>query len=218
MPEIIYVLTNEAMPGIVKIGRTSGNVQERMRSLFSTSLPLPFECAYAAEVGDSALVERTLHALFSDHRISPNREFFRLTSEKVIIALRLAQHTDVTPSTGVYESPEQEQAVVLARERRGRINLAAIGIMPGTVLTCSRDENVTATVLDDSRVNFDGESMSLSGAALKAVQALGYQWRAVSGSDVWMFDGETLDERRQKIEESAAGASDTEHGVVRPRK
>jgi T5orf172 domain len=206
MPEIVYVLTNEAMPGIVKIGRTAGNVQERMRSLFSTSLPLPFECAYAAEVADSAFVERTLHALFSDHRISPNREFFRLTSEKVIIALRLAQHRDVTPSTGVYESPEQEQAVERARERRGRINLATIGINPGTVLICSRDENVTATVLDESQVMFDGERMSLSGAALKAVRALGYQWRAVSGSDVWMFEGETLDERRRRIEDERFGA------------
>jgi len=206
MPEIVYVLTNEAMPGIVKIGRTSGNVQERMRSLFSTSLPLPFECAYAAEVADSTFVERTLHALFSDHRISPNREFFRLTPEKVIIALRLAQHRDVTPSTGVFESPEQEQAVERARERRGRINLATIGIAQGTVLTCSRDENMTATVLDDSQVMFDGERMSLSGAALKAVRALGYQWRAVSGSDVWMFEGETLDERRRRIEDERFGA------------
>lgn len=212
MTEIVYVLTNEAMPGIVKIGRTSGGVQERMRSLFSTSLPLPFECAYAAEVSDATFVERTLHALFSDHRVSPNREFFRLTSEKVIIALRLAPHTDVTPSTGIFESPEQEQAVERARERRGRINLATIGVVPGAVLTCSRDENVTATVVDDSRVLFGGEEMSLSGAALKAVRALGYQWRAVSGSDVWMFDGETLDERRRRIEEERFG-SDTETGV-----
>lgn len=205
MAEIVYVLTNEAMPGIVKIGHTSGGVQERMRSLFSTSLPLPFECAYAAEVVDAMLVERTLHALFSDHRVSPNREFFRLTSEKVIIALRLAPHTDVTPSTGVYESPEQKQAVERARERRGRINLRAIGVTPGAVLTFSRNENLTATVIDDSRVAFDGESMSLSGAALKALRGLGYQWRTVNGSDVWMFDGETLDERRRRIEDERFG-------------
>ncbi|TAG00731.1 MAG: GIY-YIG nuclease family protein [Burkholderiales bacterium] len=206
MPEIVYVLTNEAMPGIVKIGRTLGNVQERMRSLFSTSLPLPFECAYAAEVDDSAFVERTLHALFSDHRISPNREFFRLTSEKVIIALRLAKHRDVTPSNGVFESPEQEQAVERARERRGRINLVNIGVGPGTVLTCSRDETVTAIVVDESRVEFKGERMSLSGAALLAIRNLGYQWRAVSGSDVWMVDGETLDERRRRLDDERLGA------------
>ena len=58
MSEIVYVLTNEAMPGIVKIGRTTDGVQSRMRSLFNTNLPLPFECAYAAEGADAVVVER----------------------------------------------------------------------------------------------------------------------------------------------------------------
>jgi hypothetical protein len=77
--------------------------------------------------------------------------------------------------------------------------------------SCSRDETVTATVIDDARAMFAGEVMSLSGAALKAVRALGYQWRAVSGLDVWIFDGETLDERRRIEAESCGGG--VERGV-----
>jgi hypothetical protein len=38
---------------------------------------LPFQCFYAAEVGNSALVEGKLHRIFSDKRIRSNREFFR---------------------------------------------------------------------------------------------------------------------------------------------
>jgi hypothetical protein len=47
MPEIVYVLTNEAM---VKIGRTTTSVEQRIKELDNTSLPLPFQCFYAAEV------------------------------------------------------------------------------------------------------------------------------------------------------------------------
>ena len=47
--EIIYVLTNSAMEGYVKIGRTT-NLDQRLSSLDNTSVPLPFECVFAIEV------------------------------------------------------------------------------------------------------------------------------------------------------------------------
>ena len=53
MSEIVYILTNEAMPDMVKIGITSTTVEERMKSLQSTGVPLPFTCYYAAEVEDA---------------------------------------------------------------------------------------------------------------------------------------------------------------------
>jgi hypothetical protein len=53
MPNIVYVLTNEAMPGLVKIGRTTDGVEARISQLsVATGVPLPFECYYAAEVPD----------------------------------------------------------------------------------------------------------------------------------------------------------------------
>ena len=59
MPEgIIYVLTNEAMPGYVKVGKTSTSVAQRIRELDSTSLPFPFECYYAARVVDMDEAEK----------------------------------------------------------------------------------------------------------------------------------------------------------------
>src|SRR4051812_26836417 len=77
MPDIVYVLTNEAMPGLVKIGLTTDSVEARLTTLSSaTGVPLPFECYFAAEVGDSVRVERILHQLFAESRINPRREFF----------------------------------------------------------------------------------------------------------------------------------------------
>ena len=53
MKGIIYLLTNPAMPGIVKIGKTTQeDVKVRMQQLYQTGVPLPFECVYAATVNN----------------------------------------------------------------------------------------------------------------------------------------------------------------------
>ena len=42
---LVYVLTNSAMPGLVKIGMTTrDSVDTRMKELYSTGVPVPFEC------------------------------------------------------------------------------------------------------------------------------------------------------------------------------
>ena len=51
MPNIVYVLTNPTMSGIVKIGMTNADdVQFRMNQLYSTGVPLPFECVIARQI------------------------------------------------------------------------------------------------------------------------------------------------------------------------
>jgi hypothetical protein len=42
--------------------------------------------------------------------------------------------------------------------------------------------------------------MSLSAAALKILNAMGYKTPAASGTEYWMFEGELLDERRRRVE------------------
>lgn len=43
--EIVYVLRNEAMPNLIKIGITQRkDLQTRMSELYSTGVPFPFEC------------------------------------------------------------------------------------------------------------------------------------------------------------------------------
>ena len=55
-------------------------------------------------------------------------------------------------------------------------------------------------MIPGSKVSYKGEPYSLSGAALKALQEMGYKSTSVSGSDYWMFEGELLDERRIRLE------------------
>lgn len=200
MPNIIYVLVNEAMPGLVKIGLTTDSVESRIGQLSANSgVPLPFECYFAAEVKDCAKIEKILHQIFSEGRINPRREFFKIDPEKVVLAISIGDFKEITP--GVAQIDLEEQAALeKAKSRRPRLKLDALGIKAGDVLVLSRGENITATVVDDGKVNFQGEVMSLSAAALKALRGLGYSMPTASGPGYWMFDGELLDERRRNME------------------
>jgi len=201
MPNIIYVLTNEAMHGLVKIGLTQ-NLEQRMRELSSPSgVPLPFECHYAAEVPEHVKVESLLHQLFSEHRVNPKREFFRIQPEKAVLALKIGGFRDVTPGEDGAEDEIEKAAVEKVRARRERISLSSIGIKPGHVLTFSRDPNRIVEVLPDNKVRMNEQELTLSRAAIIALQEMGYKTTHASGSQYWLFDGESLDERRQRLEE-----------------
>lgn len=87
---IVYVLTNPAMEGLVKIGKTSRSALEnRMGELYSTGVPFPFNCELAVEVDDDTTVENALHKAFDKYRVNPRREFFEVDPEhiKPLIAL-----------------------------------------------------------------------------------------------------------------------------------
>jgi hypothetical protein len=204
MSEIVYVLINEAMEGLVKIGRTTTSVEQRIRELDNTSTPLPFQCFYAAEVANSAVVEGKLHRIFADKRIRNNREFFRVDANQVREAVQLAEIKEVTPRTDIVVDAEDVQALrkaVATEERRSRLRFTDLKIPIGSTLTFAKDKNVTSQVVADGKINFEGAVMSPSAAALIVVRRLGYEWAAVSGSDYWEFDGETLTARRLRLED-----------------
>jgi hypothetical protein len=200
MADIIYVLINEAMPGYVKIGRTSDDVKVRIAQLSQpTSVPLPFECYFAVEVPSGVTVEKTLHALFSEQRPNPKREFFKIAPEKVVLALQIGNFKEVTPETSMVDA-EDQKALNTAKSKKSNIKLEAISIHIGEKLYFSRDESVIATVIENNKVEFNGEDLSLSAAALKILKSMGYKTPTASGSDYWMYEGELLSERRTRLE------------------
>lgn len=195
MNEIIYILINEAMPGYVKIGRTT-NLEQRIRSLDTTSVPLPFECFYACTVKDADFVEKQLHDAFLDHRVRSSREFFEISPERVASALKIAEIENVTPGRDYVESQEDQQALNQARTRRAVFNFEMAKIPVGAELTYINDENIHAKVVDKRLIEFNGEITSPSASAQ---QLLGYDYQ-VQGTVYWMYEGETLDERRRRLE------------------
>ena len=195
MNDIIYILINEAMPGYVKIGKTN-NLEQRIRSLDTTGVPLPFECFYACKVKDAAFVERQLLDAFTDHRVRSSREFFEIAPERAVAILKLVQIKNVTPKKDFVESQEDQQALNQARARRAIFNFKMVDIPVGAELVFSRDENIKAKVIDNRSIEYNGKITSLSDSAH---EILGYDSR-VSGTLYWMYEGETLDERRRRFE------------------
>lgn len=83
----VYILTNPAMPGLVKIGKTSRTVEERLRELNSTGVPMPFEIAYSRKVEHMDSAARDMHEHFDLCRVSDGGEFFRLAIPSAVTRL-----------------------------------------------------------------------------------------------------------------------------------
>lgn len=158
---------------------------------------------FAAEVENVTFIERQLHDAFGDHRVRSNREFFRLTPERAVAALMIASHRDVTPGKDFVESAEDQRALDKARERRANFNFTLVNIPIGASLTFTRNPDITCAVIDNRRVSFQNETMSLSLAADRALRQMGIEWKAVQGPLYWEYDGETLDEIRTRIEDES---------------
>ena len=95
-PGWLYLLTNPAMPGLVKIGMTTRSPEERALELASTGVPMPFHVAAAWAVDDVRAAERDAHATLARYRVSDQREWFRLTVPEAMRAL--GRSTQAKPS------------------------------------------------------------------------------------------------------------------------
>lgn len=184
------------MPGIVKIGMTTReNPQVRMNELYTTGVPLPFECAIAVKVEDERAdeLEKVLHKAFSPNRLNPSREFFEIELSQVEAIMRTWSDEDVTPQVNkeTENLPPEDRAAVTEykRTRRPNLNFKEMGIREKSKLTSTitREE---AIVKSPITVLFRGEEMSLTEATTKARQG-----KAPSApTRYWEFDGRSLGE------------------------
>ena len=200
MSNIVYVLTNPSIPDIVKIGMTT-DLTTRMRSLYNSSVPVPFECYFACTVNDMSFVEKQLHDGFDDFRVNPKREFFRIDPERVVSILKMVMIEDVTPKEDIVEDEIDQRSLDKEKKVRGRFNFDMIGVPVGSILTFVKDPTITSTVVDKHKIKFEDEIHSLSSSTLKIVHRMGYTWKQVSGPTYWMYEGETLTERRSRMEQ-----------------
>ena len=160
-----------------------------------TGVPLPFEIYYACEVENARADERWLHSIFSDRRVRNSREFFKMDPERVVIALKRIQKVDITP--GISTGTEEEQKEIEEKKNvRSRFDFQTYEIPVGSEIYFSRDESVKARVLPNNVIELNGGETSLSKSSK---ELLGYK-KPVAGTLYWMFEDETLDERRRRMD------------------
>ena len=191
--QIVYVLTNEAMPNLVKIGKTTrSDVKTRMNELYSSGVPFQFECAYAVEVADCSTVEKALHVAFNPNRVNPKREFFSIDPEQAIAILKLLGTKDVTPmlnnDLNSNVSPTELEAVKQAKKKRPNINYFEMGLDKGTVMTFTNDSEITVIIASEKKVIYNEEEMSLT-RVTKELLELDY---AVQPTKYWLVNGKNL--------------------------
>ena len=193
---IVYVLTNPAMPGLVKIGMTSRlDIDARMKELYSTGVPVPFECAYACEVksSDCAKIEKALHKAFEPNRINANREFFSIKSEQAIAILELFNRIDVTEEVAAeiendLTLEDKEANERIKSGRRPPLNFKEMGIPEGAILSFMNNQDVKVSVIAEKKVSYNGETTSLT-AITKQLLGLDY---AVQPIKYWLYEGKNL--------------------------
>ena len=195
---IVYILTNPAMPDLIKIGRTEGTIEDRVRQLNSVpGVPLPFEVFFAAVVEDAIGWERALHEAFDDRRLNPRREFFRLSPDKPLAILKMAHIHIVTPSHDIAESREELEALDRERRRETNFTFNGLPIPHSAKLQSVFDDAIECEIVGDRDVRFRGEIHSLSSSALIVAREKGYEWRSIRGPAYWKYEGRTLLEVRE---------------------
>lgn len=167
---IVYVLTNQYMEGLVKIGKTSRkDLSVRMNELYTTGVPVPFDCAYACHVPLSQMdkLEKTLHTAFDPYRVNANREFFQINPEQVKVILKFIEGVQ-DATNEVIESIEKgldaqdKIAAVKARSRRPSLHFINMGMQEGDTLVFTQDPNICVTIIAPRRVLFEGQVYSLT--------------------------------------------------------
>ncbi len=210
---VIYILTNPSFPDYVKIGFAK-DLEKRMAQLNrSEAIPYAFR-AYAVYEVNSALTDTVLHQLID--RLDPSlrsietfdgrerrREFYAMKAEDAYALLECIAKISGTQDRLKKMTPEgheildEETAAEVAREaRRGPFKFSEVGIPFGEKIQFINDTAQEAIVLDDRHVTYKGVTSSLSALAQQLLESE-YQ---VQGPAFFLYEGEKLSDRRDRIE------------------
>lgn len=188
---IIYVLTNPAMPGMLKIGMTTREeIEIRMNELYTTGVPLPFECSFAGKTNNLKKVEKALHIAFGPQRVNPKREFFEIEDIQVIELLKLLCSEDVTPEVkNELEKVDEvsKNAGKRFKEKRPKLNFEEMQIAVGEkIFSASNDDY--CVIHSSNKVNYKNEIMSLTRATRLSLEN-NYN---VAPCPQWNYEGKNL--------------------------
>lgn len=216
----IYVLSNPALEGFVKIGYASdGNLESRLKNL-NTAVPYRFRVCALYETDTDAPSDKIIHALIDaiDPELHVNAidengrpytsEFYKMSPEDACSLLKhITKVSGTEARLTIKEASQEEQqeeadaegAREQLRNRRSNLRFSLIGLTPGDEVHFKNDPSETAIVCDDKHVTYEGEKYSLTGLAQKLFDTD----KPLQGPAFFTYNGELLTDRRMRIEQEA---------------
>lgn len=210
---VIYILTNPSFPNYVKIGYAN-DIEKRLKQLNrSEAIPFAFR-VYAVYKVTSRLTDIELHKLIDklnpDLRTIENfdgkervKEVYAMSAEDAYSLLECIAKISGTEKRLQRLTPEgheilDEQIAEEVREiaKRGPFRFSACDIPVGSELVFVDDPTIKVTVVDDRRIEYNGETTSLSALAQKLK---GFD-HPVQGTLWFLYKGEKLTDLRNRIE------------------
>ncbi|WP_462137502.1 GIY-YIG nuclease family protein [Candidatus Mycalebacterium sp.] len=210
---VYYALTNPAYRTkgenkdikLVKFGKTKdvSSLPKRMHDLQTTGVPDPFTCICAIQVPDKdpKNYENLIHRALKRHRQS-GREFFTIGHEGAIALMKMMPGKDVTSKVkpnGKPKSLETKKVEKTVLNKLPAFTFSSAKVPMGAILKFKGSPSLTAKVVGDKEIQFRGKKMSLSRSAGLVMKEKGLS-PSVAGTAYWEYKGETLDERRRKVE------------------
>lgn len=198
MPEspsqnIIYIMINPSFPDWIKIGRCS-DLAKRIKSLsHNSAVPLPFECFYACRVSDGPDIERKIHTIFSEERVSNRREFFKADPEKVVKVLELVAIEKIEIEDQENTCDPIFELALQELQAQNYFNFIEAGVPLGAEIYLTRDDSVRAKVLDQHKVSYEGKTWNFTELTKHLVKSkLNSSHQKISTPRYWSYGGEML--------------------------
>jgi hypothetical protein len=103
----VYIITNQGMPGLVKVGFSTKDPALRAEELNHTGSPYPYLVDYDMLVVDPATIEQKVHIHLKDSHAG--KEWFKCSTQHAIAAIRSVAggekiHESVKPPAVTYYS------------------------------------------------------------------------------------------------------------------
>lgn len=116
----VYILTNPSFrEDWVKIGKSSKSVEQRVKELDGTAVPLPFKIYATLKTSKYSQVEKAVHETIdslTDKRIRQNREFFNITPREALNILK--RFSTMLEDAEIKEYEQDEVPVVSRKEEK----------------------------------------------------------------------------------------------------
>ena len=127
----VYCMTNEHMPGFVKVGYTDRTPEERLAEANGDTWSIPcWKCETSVRVKSPRDAEKAIHLLLSHEggRISPRREFFTCSVDyvKMVFAILRTQNMELTPQALIMA----EVNTVIASELKRTVSFCETAASP----------------------------------------------------------------------------------------